>query len=127
MTNIKFKEIINLTFFTIIIAIISTLIVDLTVYPISIFAVSMKGTFNSIVKFLFFPGILIYILLYIFYKVYNYRKNEIPGKIILKKILISPVKYFLISISTILLVSAIFGFLYFLFFGNYQLIFKLMN
>jgi len=121
----RIKEISTLAAFTIAIAAVSIIIMNLLAYPVAIFAVKQKNAFNFIFKYFFAIGIIALFSYLVSVTVYRLKKGGLSGReialYILKKYFHSISMFFLIVAAS----AAVIALLYILFSNNYYLLYKI--
>ena len=123
----RFKDLSVLGLSSLAIAAISTLIMDLLVYPLSVFALSKTQAFTLIFKYSFLALVIAAIAFMIAKKIYMHRKNGLTFKETLRDIAKTPAiaaaTFFFLVLVSIILIAAI----YFLLSYNNRLINSLIN
>lgn len=123
----RFKEISTLAAFTLAVAIISLVIMNLLIYPVTVFAVNHTGAFNFIVKDLSIFAIIALLLFFVGLRIYRLRKEGLPASEIARYLVKKPFYYIAIFFFFIL-TSSVLGFLlYLLLSNNYYLLYRLTN
>jgi hypothetical protein len=123
----RFRDLTTLAVFTLAIAIISVVITNLLIYPVTVFAVRNKGTFNFIIRDLSLFGLLALVLLFIGFKVRRLKNAGLPGEEIARYLVRKPFYYISIFFFFILTSSVLLFLLYLLFSNNYYLLYKITN
>ena len=121
------RELLTLALFTVAIALISTVVMNLLVYPVSLFAIHRKEAFNIIIVNVSLYGLIGLLLFLLGRKVYRLRKDGLPPARILVYLLRRPAYYlglFMVFLASSAVIAA---FLYFLLSFNYYYLFKLTN
>lgn len=123
----RFREISTLAAFTLAVAVISLVIMNLLIYPVTVFAVNHTGAFNFIVKDLSIFAIIALLLFLFGLRIYRLRKEGIPASEIARYLVRKPFYYIAIFFFFILTSSALVFLLYLLLSNNYYLLYRLSN
>jgi hypothetical protein len=123
----RFKEMSTLAAFTLMVAIISLVIMNLLVYPVTVFAVRHTGAFNFIVKDLSLVAIIALLLFFIGLRIYRLRKEGLPASEIARYLLKKPFYYIAVFFFFIITSSVLVFLLYLLLSNNYYLLYRLSN
>lgn len=115
----------TLAVFTVIVAALSVVVMDLLVYPMVIFAMRSTGAFTFLVKYLFFGFFAGSAILFILLKIRRLKKGGLANREI-GRYLVSRPAYYLSSFFIILLSSVVvLTIIYLLLERNYYLLYKL--
>jgi hypothetical protein len=105
----------------------SLIVMNIIIYPITLFSIKNNQIFTHIVVNLFWIIIFASTGFVLTRKIIYYKKNELPNIQIIKKIILRPLSFllflFLILISIIILILVI----NFILQKNYYLIYKILN
>ncbi len=123
----RFKEISTLAAFTLAVAVISLVIMNLLIYPVTIFAIKYTGAFNFIVKDVLAFAIIAMLLFLIGLRIYRLRKEGLPASQIARYLLKKPFYYIAIFFFFFLTSSVLVFLLYLLMSNNYYLLYRLTN
>ncbi|MBN1498243.1 MAG: hypothetical protein JXA07_15830 [Spirochaetes bacterium] len=123
----RFRDLVTLAAFTLAVAAVSVLIMNLLVYPVTLFAVRNKETFNFIVRDLSLFGLLAIILIAVGLKIRHLKKEGLPEKEIAGYLFRKPFYYLSIFFFFIVISAALLFLLYLLFSNNYYLLYKLTS
>jgi nitrogen fixation/metabolism regulation signal transduction histidine kinase len=88
----RIKELITLTAFILIAALISIVVMDLLVLPLSLFAINHKSAFNFVIKDISVFVILFIIILTLVFKVIRMRRDGLSASRIVKYMLMRPLR-----------------------------------
>ncbi len=121
----RFKEIFTLAAFTIAIAFLCLVTMNLLIYPLTIFAVKYKNAFNIIFKNIFILGIITLLVALILVTTYRLHNRGLTAKEIVQYIIRKPFYYMSISLFFIAVSALIIWLLYFMFSNNYYLLYKI--
>jgi nitrogen fixation/metabolism regulation signal transduction histidine kinase len=88
----RIKELVTLTAFILIAALISIVVMDLLVLPLSLFAINQKSTFNFIIKDVSLFVILFIIILTLVFKVIRMQRDGLSPSQIAKYMLMRPLR-----------------------------------
>ena len=121
----RIKEIFTLAVFTLVVAFISIVTMDILVYPISLVALKNKDFFNFLIGDLLFILIILFIIFLVAKKIYWLNKNGLSNREITRFLLFKPLYY--LSTFFIILMASMFVifFLFILLDKNQYLIYKL--
>ncbi|MFC1670206.1 hypothetical protein ACFL20_07405 [Spirochaetota bacterium] len=123
----RFKELLTLSIFTILVTIVCIVVMDLLIYPITIFAVKQKPVFNFIIKNILIYILILLMVLMIIKKTYRLYKDGANKKEVIKTLIQTPIYYlgtFGIFLITSIIVIVI---LYLLLSNNYFFIYYFAN
>lgn len=120
----KARELATLSIFIAVIAVISVVIIDPIVYPVSLFAIENKKVFNYIIKDISFFVILALLAILMLKKILFLRKHGLGGKEILKYLVTKPAMKISAFLLTIFFSAAVILVIYILFSANYRLIYR---
>ena len=123
----RFREIATLAGFTLAVAVISIVIMNLLIFPVTVFAVNHTGAFNFIVKDLSIFLIIALLAFLVGIRIYRLRKEGLPAADIARYLLRKPFYYIAIFFFFIVTSSALIFILYLLLSNNYYLLYKLTN
>ncbi len=123
----RMKEFMTLFVFTVGAAILSLVVMDLIILPLTIFAVSKKEVFNYIIKDLLINIIIISFVIIIIKKIYNYKNEGFPAIEVIKHFLLKPVNMLGTFVVIFLLTSAIILILYLILNINNYYIYRFMQ
>jgi hypothetical protein len=123
----RFKEISTLAIFTLAVAVISVVMMNLLIYPITIFAVKNKNAFNFIVKDLSIFGIAAILMIFLGLKIHRLRKEGLAVRDIVIYLARKPLYYISIFFFFIVTSAVLIFLLYILLSNNYYLLYKLTN
>ena len=121
----RFKDISTLAAFTLAVALISLVIMNILIYPLTIFAVKKKELFNYIITDLSLFAILIALIAMLSLKVYRLKKDGLDIKSILAYLVRRPFYYLSLFFFFALISSGIIFFLYVILSYNYYLLYKI--
>ncbi len=121
------RELLTLALFTMAIALISTLVMNILVYPTSLFAIHRKEAFNVIITHLSLYGIVGIFLFLLARKVYRLKKEGLPPARIASYLLRRPAYYLALFMVFLAISAMIAAFLYLLLSYNYYYLFRLTN
>jgi hypothetical protein len=123
----RFREIATLAGFTIAVAVVSLILMNLLVFPVTIFAVNHTSAFNFIVKDLSIFGIFALLIFLIGLKIYRLRKEGVPVAEILRYLVKRPFYYLSIFFFFLITSSVLIFILYVMLSNNFYLLYKLTN
>lgn len=123
----RFRDISTLAAFTLAVAVISLVIMNLLIYPVTVFAVNHTSAFNFIVRDLTIFTIIALLLFLVGLRVYRLRKEGIPASEIARYLVKKPFYYLAIFFFFILISSVLLLLLYLLLSNNYYLLYRLTN
>ena len=121
----RFKGISTLAAFTIAIAVISIVVMNLLTYPVTVFAVKYKNAFNYIFKYFIIIGLITLFAYLVLATVYRLKKGGLSSREIALHILRKPFYALSIALFIIAASTAIIALLYILFSNNYYLLYKI--
>lgn len=123
----RFKDIVTLALFTLVVAVISLAVMNILVYPMTVFAVNHKNAFNFIIKDLAFFALIALLLALIGLKIYRLKKNGLEAKKIVRYMVLKPFYYLSIFFFFLVISAVLLLILYALFSNNYYLLYKILN
>ena len=126
-TRNRIRDISVLAAFTVMVAVTATVVMDLIIYPICLFALHRTETFNIFIRY---GSLIIISLLFIALfarAVYRYIRTGLSARGILFHLLRGPLSIIVVGLFLILLSALITGLLYGLLYGNNRLIHYLMS
>lgn len=123
----RFNDLVTLAAFTLGVAVLSVIIMNLLIYPVTVFAVRNKETFNFIVRDLSLFGLLALVLLSVGLKVRRLKKEGLPEEEIARYMVRKPFHYLSIFFFFLFISSVLLLLLYLLFSNNYYLLYKITN
>jgi|GEM_PF-4787555 len=118
-------ELLTLSLFIMILAVCSVFLVDLVIYPFSVFAINNVTLYNSIFKYTILISLIVFTILYIKKKVEYSQKVYSTKKEAYIYLLKRPLHYFTLFIITGLTVSIAGFIVYTLFSENYHLLYEI--
>ncbi|MBN2077921.1 MAG: hypothetical protein JW838_03090 [Spirochaetes bacterium] len=121
------REIVTLALFTVAVALISTVVMNILVYPVTLFAIHRKEIFNVIIIHLSLYGVIGLLAFLLVKKIYRLRRDGLAAAKISSYLLRRPAYYLGIFLVFLAVSSVIIAFLYLLFSYNYYYLFKLTN
>lgn len=121
----KARELATLTIFIVAIALVSIILIDPIVYPISLFAVENKKTFNYIIKDISLVVILLFFALLMIRKIFYLKKHGLGNREIIKYLIKRPALKISAFFMTLFFSAAVILIIYILFSANYRLIYRL--
>jgi hypothetical protein len=121
------REIITLALFTIAVALISTLVMNILVYPVTLFAIHRKELFNVIITHLSFYGVVVFLAFLLVRNIIRLRRDGLSSSKILSYLIRRPAFYLGIVMVFLAVSAVIIAFLYVLFSYNYYYLYKLTN
>jgi len=121
----RFKGITTLAAFTIAIAVISIVVMNLITYPVTVFAVKHKNAFNYIFKYFLIIGLISFFTYLVLATVYRLKKGGLSSREIALYILRKPFYALSIVLFIIAASTAVIALLYILFSNNFYLIYKI--
>lgn len=121
------REIVTLALFTVAVALISTVVMNVLVYPVTLFAIHRKEIFNVIIIHLSLYGVIGLLAFLLVKKIYRLRRDGLSAAKISSYLLRRPAYYLGIFLVFLAVSSVIIAFLYLLFSYNYYYLFKLTN
>jgi hypothetical protein len=123
----RFREIATLAGFTLAVALISIAVMNLLIFPVTVFAVNHTAAFNFIVRDLSLFIIVALLAFLVGLRVYRLRKEGLPAAEIARYLLKRPFYYVAIFFFFIITSSVLVFVLYLLLSNNYYLLYKLTN
>ena len=123
----RVKEIFTLFLFTIVIAVISLVAMDILILPISIFAINQKSVFNYIIKDVLIAAVFTIIVILFLRKIYRLYKDGNSLKDIFKYLLLKPLSLFGSFLIIMLLTFIIIFLLYIILNFNNDQIYQFTN
>ena len=123
----RFRDISTLAAFTLAVALISVIIMNLLVFPVTLFAVNHTGTFNFIVRDLSLFAIIGLLLFLIGIRIYRLRKEGLPAREIARYLVKKPFYYIAIFFFFIVTSVVLTLILYWLLGTNYYILYRLTN
>lgn len=121
------REILTLALFTLAIALISTIVMNILVYPVTLFAIHRKEVFNVIITHLSLYGVIGVLLFMLAKKIFRLRRDGLSASKILSYLVRRPAHHLGIFMVFLAVSAVIIAFLYVLFSYNYYYLFKLTN
>ncbi len=121
------REILTLALFTLAIALISTLVMNILVYPVTLFAIHRKETFNVIITHLSLYGVIGLLAFLLAKKICRLRRDGLSAAKIISYLVRRPAHHLGIFMVFLAVSAVIIVFLYLLFSYNYYYLFKLTN
>jgi hypothetical protein len=123
----RFKELGILIFFIALSLITSIIVMNITIFPIAVFAIKQKIFFTHLVVNLIWILVLAACLYYLIRRIIFYKKNGIGNLQIFKIILSKPLMFMLLFIVILLIIITLVLIIYFLLNNNYYLLYKILN
>ncbi len=123
----RLREVFILCGFIITAALITTVIMDLLVYPAVIFSIKNKAVFNYIVKDLFWIVILSAVLLIMAKRVYDLKKDGFSASAIMKHIGLRISGITASAFIIIIIACGVITVIYLLLNYNYYMLYKITN
>jgi len=123
----RVKELAVLALFTVLIALVSLIVMDIIIYPLSYFAVTRKDAFNFIIKDVSIFIILIIMIFFFIRKLYTLHRDGLSKREIAIFFLKRPLYYSAISLTLLGLTIIITAFIYFILMVNNDLLIRLTN
>lgn len=121
----RFKEISTLAGFTLAVAVISLVIMNLLIYPLTVFAVEKKDLFNFMITDLSLIAVIIAVIALLALKIYRLRKDGFDIKSIFIYMVRRPFYYLSLFFFFAVISSGIIFFLYIMLSKNYYLLYKI--
>lgn len=121
----RLKEITTLALFTIAVAILSVVVMDVLVYPIAYLSIRKPRVFTFLMNYTILFLVLFSIVFIIWRRYRLLRKEGLPRKKIVSFLMYKPVYYSAVTLFVLALTTLIVGFLYFLLHYNYYLLYRL--
>lgn len=115
----KMKEILSISFFTLIAAFMALLLADLIFFPLAYFSVRNVDIFNFLFKYTAVFFIAAALLTLLFIKVRSLRRDGKNLRSIIIYIFVRPFQYFIFFIFVLLLIALLIAVIYFIFSSNY--------
>jgi len=123
----RIKDISIFAVFTLILAVVSTVIMDILIYPIAAFALSQTKLFSLIIKYCFIFFIVAFLLSIIIKRVRTHLKNGLTFSKTITDLIKAPASAAAIAIFVIFLSAVIIGAVYMLLHTNNRIITLFMN
>ncbi len=123
----RIKELASLAFFTLIAAVSSVIIMDIIVFPITLFAVNNKNTYNFIFKYSFLTLVIVLIFYLILNKIYKMKKDGFPSSEIILYLVKKPFSYLGTVLALILISASLLAAVYFILNINYTFLSKIIG
>ncbi len=123
----RIKEISILALFTIATAVISLILMDIIILPLTIFAISNVSLYTTLFKIVALFCIFFIPLYMIYIRVRELKKNGIKNKEVFKILLIKPVRFLAIFFFILFCTAVIVILLYILFDNNNYLMYRINN
>ncbi len=123
----RMREIFTLFAFVVLSALVSLIVMDILVLPITLFAVAKKDLFNFIVRDLFRAFIIAILLLLIVRRIFTLQKDGLTRREIIRHILYRPVSALATAFMALLAGAVLIGIIHLLFSYNNYFIYKLIN
>jgi len=121
------KGLLTLAIFTIIVAAISLVVMDILVFPLTVFAINFTKIYTFLIKNIGFIVLILFVLFLIGRKIYLKKKNGLTEEEIGKYILHRLLYYFSVFLVIVILTAIIILFLYLILNNNYYFIYKFTN
>ncbi len=121
----RFRELAVLALFTAAIAILSLLVMDALILPLSIFATGKSAVFTLIIKNVFFYGIILVLIALFIRKIIHLNRDGLSGAAVTKYLLQRPFHYLGLFFVFIFISSVIIFILYMLLSYNDLLIHRI--
>ncbi len=121
----RVREMLVLALFVIAIAALSTVVMNLIVYPITLFAVNNTGTFNFIMTDILAIVIITAVLLLLFRRVYTLRKNGLSVKEIARLMVSRPFYYVTTGLIFIVITAGVIVSVYAILNNNYYFLYMI--
>lgn len=121
------KEVFTLGIFTVLVALASTIIMDIIIYPLSVFAINNKPLYNFIIKDILKYLLIFFLLFLIIRKVRHLKINGLSNIEISKYLLQRPLYYTSTLMVIILASTIVILFIFFILNNNYFLLYKITN
>lgn len=115
----RVRDLVSISGFIIVAAIISTLLMDLVIFPLTLFAINDVPSFNNLIKFIFILFILAIFLFSIITITVKLRKEGRDTKYIILYIFRRPLYHIGLFFCILTLCALIITVIYFLFSSNY--------
>ncbi|MBN2158293.1 MAG: hypothetical protein JW807_02780 [Spirochaetes bacterium] len=121
----RFRDIVTLALFTLAVAVISAVIMNLLIYPVTVFAVRNRPAFNFIVTDLSIVALAALLATMLALKVHRLRKEGLVAKEIALYLVRRPFYYLSIFFFFLVATSALLFLLYVLLSSNYYLLYRM--
>ncbi len=119
------REMLVLALFIIAIAALSTLVMNLIVYPVTLFAINETKLFNFIMTDILALLVIIVVIFLIFRRIYNLRKNGLSIKEISRYMLTRPFYYLSAGVIFLIITSGVVLTVYAILSNNYYFLYML--
>lgn len=123
----RIKNLSVLAFFTVMLAIVSVIVMDILIYAISSFALNKTDSFTLVFKY----GVLFFViaafLLTVFKRIRSYRRNNMPSGKIAAYLIKTPAKAAAVGIVLVFISAAVIFLLWLIFSANNKFINLIMN
>ncbi len=126
-TRSRIREIKILGAFTLAIAVIATVVMDILIYPLCHFALTRTHSFNFLIRYGTLFILAAFILFLISRRIYRHRRNGLTWKAVILDLLKRPFSFLTVGLFIILLSGAMGGLLYALLYNNNRLLHNLFN
>ncbi len=125
--NERIIGLLTLAVFTVVIALCSMLLVNITVFPVTLFAVSRPEAFTFIIKHGLRFGIIFFVIAALTVRAIGLSKLGFGARDIASYLSLRFLYYLAVFGVFLLLTAVIVAFLYFMFTSNYYLLYKLIS
>jgi len=123
----RLKDLLILASFTVSVAVLSTAVMDIIVFPISLFAVEKKELFTIVVKDILFYMILAFLIFFLALKVLRLKKDGLGAMKIIRYLFFRPMYYLAVALFLLICTSIIGLLLYMLISNNFYLLYTITN
>lgn len=123
----RFRDLATLAGFTVAVAIISLVAMDLIIYPATLFAVRRPGTFTAIFSSVLAATVIALLVAVPVRRIIRFRRDELPWPLIARYLLRRPLHYLALFCFFLLISTVIITILYLLLSNNYYLLYRITS
>ncbi len=123
----RVRELFTLVLFITASLIASVILMDILIFPLTLFAVDNKGMFNYFIKHAIWISLLLIMIYLIVRKIYELRKGGMHTAAIIRRMALRPFKALSVIGVFLIIVSLLVYIVYFLMSSNYYLLYKIIN
>jgi len=123
----RMKELLPLAGFTVLAAVVATVVMDIIIYPVAAFAINFKNAFNLFIKYTTWIVIVIFIVYIVSRRAYRLKKDGFSAGNIVRYLLKRPLYYLAIFLFLVAASAVIISLIYVILGNNYYLLYKISN
>jgi len=121
----RFRELATLAAFTLGVGVLSMIVMDILIYPLTRAAVGNPRLFTALIKYMIIIIPVLAFIVYFIKKTLMLKREGLPARKIFSLIMFRPVFHITIVFTVILLTAVIISVIYILFQYNYYLLYRL--